>query len=177
MAIQNAVGFDPTTTNSNLFALTVNNTILQTAVANVARTFVARSQFGISTSTTRQPNVEAYLYSPDTVKPSLATVGGVPVGGFGFIDAAGTLTNWFGSDAHGWNYAPDGTLYHSGASIATFATYTYGDFISVTFDMPNLQATFSKNGVVQGSVTLTAATTYYYAASMSAAAQAISAGG
>jgi hypothetical protein len=150
-------------------ALSVSDSILQTKI-RVDEHRMARSQYGIGEGV---GHVEFYIYSPNARVASAvldATSSGHRVC-VGFVDGQASFAKYVGEDAHGWGFEPDGYVWHNGAIVARFSTWTLNDYIGITLDQTHQSFTITKNGNVLGSIDLPSQsagpTIYYYAATVS----------
>lgn len=114
--------------------------------------------------------IEGYIYSPDGSNPSLATVAGVPPLLFGLVTSAADKAKYVGEDTHGVGWAPDGDLYVNNASVGSFASYTYKDYLKIILDKPNESIALYKNGSLVGSYGITSGQSWTFAATVSNAA-------
>lgn len=158
----NPVPFSETSLGDSL-VLSVNDTILQTSAAVDAHR-MARSLYG---QTVGVSTVEFYAYSPNALTPALTPSGGVPPITEGIVNGSAAFNKYVGEDANGFGYCRgDGNVYNNGSSVASFATSALNDYVEVTLDEVNLNASWWKNGVLLGTVTITA-DAWWYAATVS----------
>jgi hypothetical protein len=166
----NPSAFSETSLGQGL-VLSASDTILQTK-ANVDEHRMARSQYGIGDAA-GVGHVEFYVYSPNA-KLASAVIAATSSGHrvcVGIVDGQASFSKYVGEDSHGYGIEPDGYVWHNGAIVARFGTWTLNDYIGVTLDQAHQAVIFSKNGQPLGSVDLPSEsagnTIYYYAATVS----------
>jgi hypothetical protein len=164
----NPSAFSETSLGARL-VLSVNDTILQTKFT-VDEHRMARSQFGVGSGAA---SVEFYIYSPNG-KAAADVIASSSSGHrvcVGVVDGQAAFNKFVGQDAHGWGIEPDGYVWHNGAVIAHFTSWTLNDYIGVVLNQVRQTLSFSKNGTHIGTIDLPSESAgpipYYYAATVS----------
>jgi hypothetical protein len=63
------------------------------------------------------------------------------------------LNSQMGSDAFGWGYLADGTIYHNGGTLASVSSYGSGSLIGIALDMSAGTVAFYLNNVLKYTAT------------------------